>query len=263
MGRPVDAEQPPVPPPDRPRVDKRAMLQSVERTFAVLDLIAHDPAPMSIAELGTRLGVDRTIVHRILRTLQSEEFVEVAPGGGYVIGPRALVFGNAYRERLSLRSAALPYMADFVRSVGDRQLMVSIAVVVRSELILVDQVWNPGMSLDLVFGGGSRFAVDQTASGRALLAYMTPAQVAEAVGIERAHELEPRFETIRASGGVEFHSRPGQQVNNAIAAVIFPRNGRPRSALLLAGVGLEGELHADSAAAHQVRRYADRIGELL
>ncbi|MCW2697348.1 MAG: IclR family transcriptional regulator [Modestobacter sp.] len=263
MVRRVDAEQPPGTPQGGRRVDKRAMLQSVERTFAVLDVIVHQPDPVSIADLAIQLGVDRTIIHRILRTLQAEEFVEIAPGGGYVIGPRALVFGNAYRDRQSLRSAALPYMADFARSVGDRQLMVSVAVVVRDELILVDQVWNPGMSLDLVFGGGSRFPVDQTASGRALLAYMSPEQVIEVVGVDRARELELHARAIRAAGGIEFHSRAGQEGHNAIAAVIFPRNGRPRSALLLSGIGLDGELHPDSPTAHQVRRYADRIGEQL
>jgi DNA-binding IclR family transcriptional regulator len=239
------------------------VLQSVERAVAVLQALASQPDPRSIVDLAASLGVDRTIVRRILRTLEAEEFVEPAPGGGYLIGPRALVFGNAYRERLSLRSAALPYMSDFVRALGERQLMVSIAAVVHRELLLVDQVWNPGMSLDLVFDVGSRFPVGQSASGRALLAYMSREEIADTVGAEQGRKLEPRLIAIRAAGGVDFQRRPDQQGHCAIAAVIFPRYGRPRSTLVLSGLGLEDELCPDSPSARQVRRYADRIGDLI
>ncbi|MFC7655385.1 helix-turn-helix domain-containing protein [Pseudonocardia benzenivorans] len=56
------------------------MLQSVERAVAVLQALATQPSPRSIVDLAASLGVDRTIIRRILRTLEAEEFVEPAPG---------------------------------------------------------------------------------------------------------------------------------------------------------------------------------------
>jgi DNA-binding IclR family transcriptional regulator len=261
--RPLRAASTPDTPNGDTKPDKRSQLQSVARSFAVLEEIAHAPTPVSIPVLAARLGFERTIVHRILRSLQAEKFVEPTRGG-YVIGPRALVFGNAYRERWSLRSAALPYMADFARSVGDRQLIVSITMIVGRELLLVDRIWNPSLSLDLVFGPGSRFPLEETASGRALLAYMSAEEVAETVGAEVAQHLESTLARIRATGGIEFQRRPDQKDHCAIAAVILPRSGdSPRSTLLLTGLGLEDELVPNSPSARLVRRYADRIGDLI
>lgn len=240
----------------------RSVLQSVERAFAVIDEIVRSGAPLSAAELGVALGMDRTIVHRILRTLQAQEMVEQVRGR-YVIGPRALVYGNAYHESLALRSAALPYMVDFLETVGELRLMTSLAVIVGREAVLVDQIWNPGMSLDLIFGQGSRFPVDQSASGRALLAYLPPEKVVALVGSERAAELSEPLTRIRDAGGIEFQQSPAQQGNSAIAAVIFPRTGPSRSTLILSGLGLEDQLTPQSPMADRLRRYADRIGALL
>lgn len=242
--------------------NNRSTLQSVERAFVVLDAIAASVAPRTAAELALAVGIDRTIVHRILRTLLAEEMVEETHGR-YRIGPRALVLGNAYHETLTLRSVALPYMVDFVRTLGDRQLLVSVSILVRGEIALVDQVWNPGMSLDFIFGQGSRFPADRTASGRALMAYMPEEDVVAAIGPERAAELGDDFAEIRNAGGIEFQRSPEQQGNCAIAAVIFPRTGQRRGTLILSGGGLEDHLVPGSPLAGQVRRYADRIGDQL
>ncbi|WP_319457022.1 MULTISPECIES: IclR family transcriptional regulator [unclassified Mycobacterium] len=241
---------------------KRSMLQSVERAFAVLQEVSARATPASAAELAAALGLDKTIVHRILRTLQAEEMVEQVQGR-YVIGPRALLFGNAYHESLALRSAALPYMIDFLKSLPGRQVMVSLAVIVHGQTALVERIWNPEMSLDLIFGLGSSFPIDQSASGRALLAYLEPAKVVSIVGDPRAAQLEDTFARIRESGGIEFQHSPVQESHCAIAAVIFPRTSASRSTLILSGLGLEDDLTPTSPLVNRLRRYADRVGELL
>lgn len=243
-------------------VQNRSLLQSVQRALAVLDAIAHQTAPISVSELAIRMGIDRTIVHRILRTLHAEELVQRVQGR-WEIGPRALIFGNAYHEALALRHAALPYMVDLLRSLGERELAASIAVAVRKEVIIVDQVWNPGMRLDLIFGQGSLFPLDQSASGRALMAYMPSAKVIDLIGARRGGELKQAFSAVRRAGGIAFQTSAVQPGNSAIAAVIFSRSGEPRGALVLSGLGLEGDLAAQSPLADQVRAYAARIGRLL
>lgn len=129
--------------------------------------------------------------------------------------------------------------------------------------MLVDQIWNPNLSLDLLFKAGSHFPVDQTASGRALLAYVSGKELIDVVGSKRATQLNKRLATIRENNGIEFNTRADLTGQAAIAAVIFPRMGQQRSALLLSGLGIENELAPESVLAMRVRRYADRIGELL
>ena len=43
--------------------------------------IARHRRPVSIIELATALDLERTIVHRIVRTLEAEELVETTPNG--------------------------------------------------------------------------------------------------------------------------------------------------------------------------------------
>ena len=242
--------------------DKRASLQSVERAFAVLDYMVCHSRPVRASELSSALNVDRAIVYRIMRTLVREGFVEKTSSGGYAIGARALIFGNAYRDRAYTRTVALPYMADFARTLAGKKQMVSMAVVVGAETLLIDQVWLPETSLDFVFEPGSRLPVDQTAAGRALLAYMPPDEAIESVGEQRWKELESRLETIRAQGGLEIQVGAGNlRGQTAIACAILPRSGRPRTAIVLSGLGLDKQSQPDSAAAVQVRRYARLIGD--
>jgi len=242
--------------------DKRASLQSVERAFAVLDYMVRRSRPVRASELANALSVDRAIIYRIMRTLIGEGFVEKTASGGYAIGARALIFGNAYRDRAYTRTVALPYMADFARTLAGKKQMVSMAVVVGSETLLIDQVWRPDTSLDFVFEAGSRLPVDETAAGRALLAYMAPDEAIGCIGERRWHELHDRFETIRAQGGLEIQVGMGHlHGQTAIACAILPRAGRPRTAIVLSGLGLDDQATPDSPAATQVRRYARLIGD--
>jgi DNA-binding IclR family transcriptional regulator len=244
--------------------DKRAALQSVQRAFAVLDEIVNSVGPVRASDLASSLGVDRAIVYRIVRTLAAEGLVERGPSGGYVIGPRSLVYGQAYRDRAYGRSAVLPFMADFARSLRGESQMVSMAVMVRSQMLLVDQIWSPNSTLDFMFDAGTKLPAVDTAAGRAVLAYMSESEGVEAVGREAWDGLQERLAEIRERGGVEFHQGVGTRAGQtAIAAAIFPPVGSPRVGLVLSGMGLDDEQVVDSVPAAQVRRYAQLISEAL
>lgn len=76
-------------------------LHSVDRALALLSAFS-EREEYGVAELGTRLGIAKSVVHRLLLTLTSRGFVEKTEGRRYRLGIRILELGNAYRMRMDL-----------------------------------------------------------------------------------------------------------------------------------------------------------------
>lgn len=243
-----------------------AYLQSLQRGMAVLDALAQSTRPQTAKQVALTLDLDRTITHRILRTLQLEGMVD-AVTGGYQLGGRTLLLGNAYLDHLNIRRLAMPYMLDLrYKGFAGRDWSMALFVPVGAIVTIVDQMLPPNGPLDLVLSVGTRFAIDHTAAGRSILAHTDAGRVVELIGAARAAELAQRFEEIRAAGGIDFagedepHGRPGLA---AMAALIRDRAGVPVAALSVSGLGLAPHIARDSDVALQLRRTAAQIGAAL
>lgn len=244
------------------RTADRSVLQSVQRAARVLDEVARRRGPVTIAEIAANLDLDRTIVYRLVKTLEGEALLEQS-GAGYTMGPRALLFGNAYLDSLAVMRAALPYQVAMLdRVLKGRPWTTSIMVPIGNELALVDTVWNIAAPLDIQLALGRRFAMGTTAVGHGLLAYREVAEVEAIIGKELADELRDEFVAIREANGLSFLRDfvPGV---SAIGAVIFSRDGEPIAGLLLSGLELEEHLTPKSDIAMTVRRTADAISQML
>jgi DNA-binding IclR family transcriptional regulator len=244
------------------RVPDRSMLQSVQRAAAVMNEIARHRQPVSIAELASTLGLERTIVHRIVRTLEGESLVESVTGG-YAMGPRALLFGNAYLDTLSVRGVALPYLVDLLeRVIQGKPWTASLMIRVQNEMMLIESVYNTAAPLDIQLSMGNRFPIDRSAAGRAMMAYMPHDQVVDLIGEQAAQDRAKEFEQIREAGGLSFLQ--GMYGDLAgMCAVIFDRSKLPVAGVLIGGVELEGELNPESPTARALRRTADAIARAL
>jgi DNA-binding IclR family transcriptional regulator len=248
-----------------PAVAQSAYLQSVRRGIGVLDALARSPAALSAREVADSVGLDRTITHRILRTLQVEEMV-VRHKGGYAPGPRMLQLGNNFLRRHPLRLASLPYQIDLLyRGYPDQPWALSVLMPVQRHMTVITQIWSPTAPLDSLLGV-PEYEIDQTSSGRCILAYLPAEQVVDLIGKERAKSLEPRFAEIRDAGGIEFGPERGANGPSgllALAALIRSSNGTPVAGLTMSGVGLEDHAQRDSKLAVRLLRTAEHIGNHL
>jgi DNA-binding IclR family transcriptional regulator len=240
-----------------------AHLQSLRRGMLVMDVLVRAYEPLSARRVAELLGFERTITHRILRTLQVEEMV-VQEAGGYSPGPRVLQFSNNFLRRHPLRLASLPYQIDLLyRGYPDQPWALSVLIRVRHHMAVVTQIWSPSAPLDSLLGV-PEYTVDRAASGRCILAYLPSAEVVSLVGGERAKELEPRLADIRAAGGVDFGPDGGRPDGLLVlAALIRTRSGNPIAGLAMSGAGLAPHLARDSALSQRLLRTADRIGNLV
>ncbi|MDE2147884.1 MAG: helix-turn-helix domain-containing protein, partial [Burkholderiales bacterium] len=87
-------------------------IQVLERTFALLELLAAQPEPVSLKEISERTGLHPSTAHRILNDLAIGRFVDRPQAGSYRLGMRLLELGNLVKARLDVRDAALAPMRE-------------------------------------------------------------------------------------------------------------------------------------------------------
>lgn len=231
--------------------------------MAVMNALAMH-APMSAPQVAEKLSLERTIVHRILRTLEDESMVE-REGNQFRLGPRLLLFANSYVAYQGLRQACLPYQVEFLhRTFANEPWALAVMVRVGRAVTLVSQLVSPASPLESLLAVGSTAAVDRTAAGRAMLAY-EPDEVLEGLfDSERLEAIAPLLATIREQGAVDF-VRPAERIGappdlSALAVCIRGRDGRPIGALTLSGARLDEHLHPTSAPAMHLRAIAEQVG---
>jgi DNA-binding IclR family transcriptional regulator len=232
----------------------------VQRAAALLRHIADGDRVTNMSQTARTLGINRTTLMRLLRTLEAERLIESDPDrGGWKIGLGLI--GLAAQAFLSqdLVQVATP-VAD--RLVGTLGLSAHLAVLDGREVIFVVRR-TPNVVLVSNVRVGARLPAHATNLGRIILAHMSK----EAVdALYRGHkmaavtdqtpvtleQLRRRLDEDRARGLAwsEGFVEPGL---SSVAAAVFDATGKPIAALNVSG---RGEDFADA-----VRR--ERIGEAL
>src|SRR5205814_6977741 len=91
---------------------KAPTIQVLERTFALLDVLASYQDPVSLKIVSEQTGLHPSTAHRILNDLTIGRFVDRPEAGSYRLGMRLLELGNPGKARLDVRDAALRPMRD-------------------------------------------------------------------------------------------------------------------------------------------------------
>lgn len=238
-------------------------VQAIDRAFVLLEDILRAPQGLTALELAAATRLDRTTVHRLLRTLAHWGMVE-ARGTRYVLGPECLVLASAHLDRLNVRRAALPHAIDLQdKGVGARPGIVSISVPARDEVVIIERLWSPAAPLSILFEIGTRLPMDGSPSGRAILSTYSTERCLETMGPKRCDAVRAKLKEVRANAGLSFglgELRPG--VGTMACAVRGP-SGEAIGALVIAGLGFDKDLRPDSKLAQHLKRAADNVSAQL
>lgn len=239
------------------------MVQSVTRAFDVLNVLRDAAAPPSVQEIAQITGLDRTVVHRLLKSLLQESMV-LEDRGRFRVGPASTLLANRYIDDLLVRRIALPYMVELhATQLNGQPWTATLLIAVGNVMTVIERIWTAHTPLDLVLNVGDSFPIDRSAAGRSILAYYPPGLVAATIGAERAAELAPVLDAVRSAGGLGLsrgEAVPGVQ---AIAAVILSRRHSPVAAISVSGVDLGDHMDPESSLASTLRRAALAIGQMI
>ncbi|MGI9196491.1 MAG: IclR family transcriptional regulator [Candidatus Nanopelagicales bacterium] len=142
--------------------------QTLDRGLRVLALLADSPEGLTVTEIATALGVSRTVVYRLVVTLEQHALVRRGSDARCRLG--LAVLSLAHQVQPLLRDAALPALRRLAEGTGATAYL---GVVDGADLLTVAVVEPPRSDVHVAYRLGSRVPLERGAGGRAVLAART------------------------------------------------------------------------------------------
>ena len=142
-------------------------IQVLERAFALLDLLAAQPEPVSLKDISEKTGLHPSTAHRILNDLTIGRFVDRPHAGSYRLGMRLLEMGNLVKARLDVRDAALPPMRELHKLTHQP---VNLSMRQGDEIVYVERTYSERSGMQVVRAIGGRAPLHLTSVGKLFLA---------------------------------------------------------------------------------------------
>lgn len=222
--------------------DQRRTLSSVGNAARLLKQFSSIERDLGVTDLAVRLGLGKSTVHRLLTTLQSEQFIEQDPvTGRYRLGLAMFELGAAASASTTLHQAVLMPMAALRVRTGET---VHAAVLDEREVVYVERLESPH-TLRLFLEVGRRNDAHSTATGKCLLAHLDDAHLSRLLDgwdlaakteytITDEHELRRQLRSIRRQGyALNLHESEVGILS--VAAPIREQGGQVVAALGVAG----------------------------
>jgi IclR family transcriptional regulator, acetate operon repressor len=153
----------------QPRQERAQVVQSVVRAINLLNCLAESSDGISLTGAAQRTGLSAPTAHRILTTLQQEQYTRFdAERRSWFVGVQAFVTGNAFARNRSLVETARPRMRQLMLDTGET---VNLAIEDDGEAVYLVQV-ESRQTVRAIAGPGSRASLHCSAMGKALLAAM-------------------------------------------------------------------------------------------
>ena len=169
--------------------------QTLDRGLRLLDAVALEPAGYSIGELAERLDLNRTVVYRLVATLERHGLAHRDSSGRVTAGLGLIPLGQAVRPVLQARTVpVLRVLADELGATAH------LTVAEGDEAIAIAVVEPRWTDFHVAYRVGARHDVRDAAAGRAILLGRTHvnATSAETRYVASAGELQRGAQGVAA-----------------------------------------------------------------
>jgi IclR family KDG regulon transcriptional repressor len=239
------------------------------RGLILLDNLA-DVGEAGVAELSRRVKIDASQVHRALRVLQQNDYVEQDPKTKkYRLSSRVVELASSYLKRVDIRTEARPILIHLQKSTTHTA---HFAILSRRYSVIIDQERGPSAnSLNIVMGDIA--PVHATALGKVLLAYLDPASLEQILAeldytpltshtILSDTELRAQLSEIRLRGYATDREEAYRGVC-CVAAPVFNWTGKVIAAISVSGPTWAIEQELFPTLTHRVLLAAGTLSQKL
>lgn len=214
--------------------------QSVSRALSLLTKLSEEPEGLNLSELARRVSLAPSTAHRLLTTLQLDQYVRFEDGR-WLVGVQAFNVGSSYLRARDVSYMARPYLRMMMQETGETS---NLALLEEGELVYVAQVECPQL-MRALSRPGSAAPLTCSAVGKACLAFMPLPSAKKAIerhGLKqltfKSHtstdSLMRDMERIRQQG-FAFDNEEHADGLRCIASPVFDANARPIGALSVSG----------------------------
>ncbi|WP_016908430.1 IclR family transcriptional regulator [Streptomyces xiaopingdaonensis] len=176
--------------------------QTLDRGLRVLKLLADTDHGLTVTELSGKLGVNRTVVYRLLATLEQHALVRRDLGGRARVGLGVLRLGRQVHPLV--REAALPALRELAEDIGATAHLTLVDGTEALAVAVVEPSWT---DYHVAYRTGFRHPLQRGAAGRAILAGRGPGDDPDRQFVLTHGELEAGASgaaaPVRGVGGIE------------------------------------------------------------
>ncbi len=158
--------------------NKRMKIQSLERAFNIIELLADFPSGVILNDIAKQLSLPLSTVHRIISDLMERGYVEKSETQNvYKVGLRFVDLSSLYLNNLELKTEAKPLLMELCQQVG---FSVFLATLVENEVCYIDRV-APYATMRGYSIIGQRRSLFTTSLGKALILDKSEKQIMELI----------------------------------------------------------------------------------
>jgi IclR family transcriptional regulator, KDG regulon repressor len=221
------------------------LVQTIERTALILEILGHSPSGMSLGELSEKVELPKGTTHRLITSLAYFDFIrQEQTTKNYHLGFKLVDLGNLLLSQIDLRSQARPFLINLSEKVEET---VHLVVLDRDKALYVDKVdLHPRVSgLQMVSRLGSRISLHCSSVGKVLLAYMDIPDAERLISdtgldqrtkntITDPKKLVQHLSLVRKNG-YAIDNEENEEGIRCVAAPIRNGNGRVEAAMSISG----------------------------
>jgi DNA-binding IclR family transcriptional regulator len=186
----------------------KPLVPALERGIAILEVLGRSRAGLSLSQLTRQLSLPKSSVHCLLRTLEATGYLyRESASGKYRVSLRICELARQALNGMSLREQSRPFLRVLAEQTG---LTVHMAVLEQGSCVLIEKVTPPG-AVRTATWVGKQLGLHCTAIGKALIAYLSDAEVARLVmehgliryndnTIRSVRQLNKELEGVRQRG---------------------------------------------------------------
>jgi IclR family transcriptional regulator, KDG regulon repressor len=234
---------------------------SVDQIFDALHLLGGTPDPVGVADLARALDLPMTTAHRLLVTLYDAGFAERdTTGAKYELGSRAHELVHGLFGHYGIRQASLVFLTELIHRTGETATL-DVRVGWLTVRMAGFEGWREIHAAPRI---GRTRPLGDTASGRAILAFLDEAEIEGYLAWEgdrssapRAAELTAAIDAARDNG---FAQMPGDDAGSPELA--FPVRHGGVAIAAVAVNGMSSLVAGDQRPDGRLRECGEVVGQL-
>jgi DNA-binding IclR family transcriptional regulator len=217
-------------------------IQVLDRALAILEVLSQEGPDLSLADICEKLQLHKSTAHRLMMVLERYKFIEKnSVSGRYRLGLKLFELGTKAVSQLDLRERARPFLERVVLETGET---VHLCIMDDTEVVYLDKV-EPARSVRMSSSVGRRNPAHCTAVGKAMMAYLSNAEVESIVSkqglkpftrytITTLSELKTDLVTIRKRG-YAIDDEEHEEGVRCVGSVVRGHLGEPVAAISISG----------------------------
>lgn len=244
------------------------IVKSVDRACRILDALCSANGPVSLGSLADKVGMHKTTVYRLLRTMMRHGLVQQREHRAkYDAGMGLVGLAHKVMDRLELRTQGLPWLKELSERTNET---VHLAILDQGQVVYVEKQESK-QTLRIYSAVGKRAPAHCTGLGKTLLAYLPQEEVdriIEKKGLRRytsrsitsPEALKQELAIVRARGYAVDDAEHEEGVR-CIACPVWDHRGRVIGAISVTAPASRLNLEGAQETCALVRRYAYRISQ--